>query len=127
MERLTAMTIGAAMIGIFGFAIDSASAQTPACPTHQATVYFAPNSVALDAEQDFALINMADAARTCGAKAVTIEALGDIRRAETVAAAIRQRGIGATIIALPALAPAGDTMMARSVTLSLASETSSNS
>lgn len=127
MERLTAMTIGAAMIGICGFAIDSASAQSPACPAHQTTVYFAPDSAVLNAAQDFALVTMANAARTCGAKAVTIETIGDIRRAETVAAALRERGIEATIIPLPALAPGGDTMMARSVTLSLASEASSSS
>lgn len=128
MTRLTALTIGAAMIGFCGFIVDSASAQTPdACAEREAVVYFAPDSVALNAEQSFAIVNMAEAARRCGSNDVVIHASGNAERAKAVATALRQRGVKSTIVAQPMLLLGGDTMLARSITLRVASDKLSNS
>jgi hypothetical protein len=121
MNRLTAMTMGAAMIGFCGFVYDSASAQTPAaCPSHEATVYFGQESAELDSNQNYAVVTMAEAARSCGAKGVVVQAVGNGERANAVATALKQRGIKTTVVTLPALALAGDTMIARAVTLRVA-------
>lgn len=120
MQRLTAMTIGAALIGLCGFAYDATaqvSGQSAACPAHEATVYFAKDSNVLNSEQHFAIVSMAEAARACGAKGVVVQASGDADRARAVSTALRQRGVKSTIVSLPRLAPLGDTMIARSVTL----------
>lgn len=128
MTRLTALTIGAALIGFCGFVADSANAQTQAaCPSHEAVVYFAPDSTALNSQQSFAVVSMAEAARTCGAKAVVVHANGDGDRARAVATALSQRGVHATIVAQPALGLSGDTMIARSITLRVASGSSTSS
>ncbi len=128
MNRLTLMTMGAAMIGFCGFIADTAAAQTPAaCPSHEAVVYFAPDSAALNSEQNYALVSMAEAARTCGAKSVVVQANGDAERAKTVAAALRQRGVKTTIVTGSTLALYGDTMLGRSVTLRVSGGASVNS
>lgn len=128
MTRLTAFTVGAAMIGFCGFIADPATAQTTSsCPSLEAVVYFAPNSTVLDSQQNFAVVSMAEAARTCGAKGVLIHATGDGERARAVATALSQRGVEATIVAEPALGLSGDSMIARSITLRVAKETSTSS
>jgi len=128
MTRLTTLAIGAAMIGCFGFLADSADAQaTAACPSHEAAVYFAADSSAFNSEQNFAVVRMAEAARTCGASGVLVHADGNEERARAIATALNQRGVKATIVPQPALALAGDTMITRSITLSVASQTSPSS
>ena len=128
MTRLTATTIGAAMIGFCGFIAGSATAQaTSPCPSHEAVVYFAPDSAVLNSQQNFAVVSVAEAARTCGAKGVLIQANGDGERARAVATALSQRGVQATILAQTALGLSGDTMIARSITLRVATQTSTSS
>lgn len=127
MQRLTAMTLGAAFIGFCGYLFDaSATAQTPApCATHEATVYFAPDSSSLNEYADYALDRMAEAARACGAKGVIVQVSSEGDRAKAVANALRGRGVKAVIQPVPTLAISGDTMVARAVTLHVATPTSS--
>ena len=128
MIRLTTLTLGSAMLGHLGFVADSAIAQTSAaCPSHEAVVYFAADSATLDSEQNFAVASMAEAARSCGASGVLVQASDDGERARAVATALGQRGVKATIVAQPALALSGDTMMARSITLRVANQTRTSS
>lgn len=128
MTRLTTLTLGAAMLGFVGFAADSAIAQTsPACPSHEAVVYFAADSATLNSEQNFAVVSMAEAARSCGATGVLVHSNGDGERARAVATALGQRGVKVTIVVQPALALSGDTMIGRSITLRLASQTGTSS
>lgn len=119
MQRLTAMTLGAALIGLGGFVYDAASAQTPAaCPNHEATVYFSQDSSRLDSHQNYALVTMAEAARACGSKNIVVQGIGNTDRARVVATALKRHGVKTTVVTLPAaLAPAADTMLTRSVTL----------
>ena len=59
MQRLTAMTIGAFLIGLCGYAVD-ASAQTAAqCPKHEATIFFAPDSTELNKHLSYTVNEMA--------------------------------------------------------------------
>jgi outer membrane protein OmpA-like peptidoglycan-associated protein len=128
MTRLSTFIKGAAMIGCLGFVADSAMAQTSAaCPSHEAVVYFAPNSAALNSEQKLAIASTAEVARACGAPGVLIQANGNGERARAVATALSQRGVTATIVAQQALAPSADTMTARSITLRVASQTGTSS
>jgi hypothetical protein len=128
MIRLTTLTLGSAMLGHLGFVADSAIAQTlAACPSHEAVVYFSADSATLDSQQNFAVVSMAEAARSCGASGVLVQANDDGERARAVATALGQRGVKATIVAQPALARSGDTMIARSITLRVANQTSTSS
>ena len=128
MKRLTAMTLGAALIGLGGFVYDSASAQGPElCPKHEATVYFHQDSSVLNAHQNFAVDTMAAAAHTCRAETVLVQGVGNIERARAVATALKQRGVKTTVVALPSLGFTGDTMTARSVTLRVAADATSSS
>jgi len=116
------------MIGLCGFAADPAFAQAPAaCPANDTVVYFALDSASLNSEQDFALFKMAEASRKCGEEGVLVHTSGNAERARIVANVLAQRGVKATIIAQPALLLGGDTMLARSITLRVATGVSANS
>jgi hypothetical protein len=128
MTRLTSLTLGAAMLGFLVFVADSAIAQpSAACPSHEAVVYFAAGSATLNSEQNFAVVSMAEAARSCGATGVLVHSNGDDERARAVATALSLRGVKATIVAQPALALLRDTMIARSITLRVANQTRASS
>lgn len=119
MQRLTAMTLGALAIGLAGFAFD-ANAQTPApqpCAQHEATIYFAPNSNALNEYSDYAIERMAAEARACGALDIVVQTTAGRERARAVAIALEGRGLRPVVSSAPVLIPVGDGIMARSVTL----------
>lgn len=125
MQRLTLMTLGALAIGLAGFACDTASAQTSAskaavCPKYESTVYFSPNSAELNAYSDYTIVRIAEAAQACGAKGIVVQAAADGDRAQTVASALRSRGLKAVIVPSQALAQSDETMIARSVILRVA-------
>lgn len=125
MQRITAMTLGALAIGFAGFAYDAASAQTPAstpaaCPKYESTVYFSPNSAELNAYSDDTIVRIAKAAQACGAKGIVVQAAADGDRAQTVATALRAKGIKAVIVPSQELALSGEAMINRSVILRVA-------
>jgi len=127
MQRLTLMTLGALAVGLAGHAHD-ASAQTSAskasaCPAYESTVYFAPDSTELNTFSDYTIVRIAEEARACGAKGIVVQAAADGARAQSVASALRSRGIKAVVIPWPALALSGETIVARSVTLRVAEPT----
>ena len=125
MQRLTLMTLGALAIGLGGFSYDKASAQTSAsnaalCPKYESTVYFSPNSAELNAYSDYTIVRIAEAAQACGAKGIVVQAAADGDRAQTVASALRAKGLKAVIVPSQALALSGETIVARSVVLRVA-------
>lgn len=125
MQRLTTMTLGAFAIGLAGFAYDAASAQTPAskpaaCPKYESTVYFSPNSAELSSFSDSTIVRIAADARACGSKGIVIQAAADGDRAQTVASALRSKGLKAVVVPSSALALSSETMIARSVILRVA-------
>ncbi len=71
--------------------------------------------------------SMAEVAHACGDPGVLSNAKGNGERARAFATALSQRGVKATIVAQPALALSGDTMIARSITQRFANQTSTSS
>lgn len=121
MQRLTAMTLGALAIGLAGFAFDAHAQTAPQeCAQHEATIYFAPNSNALNAYSDYAIERMAAEARACGAIDIVVQTTAGRERARAVAVALEGRGLRPVVSTAPALIPIGDGIMARSVTLRVA-------
>ena len=125
MERLTAMTLGALAIGLAGFAYDAASAQTPAgktaaCPKYDSTVYFSPNSAELSTYSYYTIVRIVNDAQACGSKGVVVQSAADDNRAQTVASALRAKGLKAVIVPSPALAQSDEAMINRSVVLRVA-------
>lgn len=130
MQRLTAMTLGAAFLGVCGFIYD-ANAQTPearvACPAYDVTVYFAPGSAELN---DYAAASVALVAKTasaCGARGVALQAPGGAERADSVAKALRARGVPTFVAPAGGLTPISDGIAARTVTLRVVSSGAANS
>lgn len=119
MQKLTAMTLGALLIGLCGYAFD-ANAQTASCPKHEATVFFAPDSAELNEYSTYTVNEMADAARACGAKGVIVEVPTGNTRADVVATVLRGKGVKAVIVPAPTLIAAGNGMMSRAVVLRVA-------
>ena len=125
MQRLTAMTLGALAIGLAGYAYDAASAQTPAsklvaCPKYESTVYFSPNSAELSTYFDYTIVRIANDAQACGSKGVVVQSAADDNRAQTVASALRAKGLKAVVVPSPALAQSDEAMINRSVVLRVA-------
>ncbi len=125
MQRLTAMTLGAALIGLGGLVYD-ANAQTPAaaaqCPVHDVTIYFADGSSDLNRYSQFTVETVAKSASVCGARGVALQSSGGSDRASVVAKALRAKGINAVIVpSAGGLTPINDGVAARSVTMRVVS------
>lgn len=125
MQRLTIMTLGAAFIGLCGYAVDAQAQVAPPCPAFESVVYFPHGSSELNEYSDFAIDSMAKTARTCGANSVVVQAPATGKRADAVASALRNYGVKAVIVPMPTLGFSGDTMVARSVVLRVEATTSS--
>jgi len=130
MQRLTAMTLGAAMIGLCGFIYD-ANAQSPTqppaapvvCPSHDVTVYFAPGSSELNTYSQSTIDIVARAASACGARGVALVSMGGAERAEAVADALLVRGVTPFVSQAVGIIPISDGVASRSVTLRVVSQT----
>lgn len=125
MQRLTVMTLGALAIGLAGYAYDAASAQTPAgkmaaCPKYESTVYFSPDSAELSTYSNYTIVRIVNDAQACGSKGVVVQSAADDNRAQTVASALRAKGLKAVIVPSPALAQSDEAMINRSVVLRVA-------
>ncbi len=135
MQRLTAMTIGAAVLALCGFAYDAsaqppgtrAAAQSAACPAHEVAIYFAPGSSELNPYAKSAIDIVARTASACGAHSVSLASRGGPERADVVAAALQARGLNPFVSRDAGAIPAGDGVAARSVTLRLLSPAGASS
>lgn len=130
MQRLTAMTIGAAMLALCGYVYD-ANAQTPAepaaCPTHDVTVYFAPGSSELTPYASSTIEIVARAASGCGARGVALVSTGGPERARVVAETLQTRGVTPFIPQATGITHISDGVAARSVTLRVVSRSGASS
>ena len=130
MQRLTVMTLGALAIGLAGYAYDAASAQTSAgmapagkmaaCPKYESTVYFSHDSAELSTYSNYTIVRIVNDAQACGSKGVVVQSAADDNRAQTVASALRAKGLKAVIVPSPALAQSDEAMINRSVVLRVA-------
>lgn len=117
MQKLTAMTIGAFLIGLCGYAFDASAQTAPKCPTHEATIFFAPDSVELNKFSSYTVNEIAEAARACGSKGVIVQVPTDSERAGVVATVLRSKGVKAVIVPTPVLVADNASMMSRAVVL----------
>ena len=117
MQKLTAMTIGAFLIGVCGYAVDASAQTASKCPTHEATIFFAPDSTELSKFSSYTVNEMAEAARACGSKGVIVQVPTDNERAGVVATVLRSKGVKAVIVPAPTLVADNASMMSRAVVL----------
>jgi hypothetical protein len=124
MQRLTAMTIGAVLLGLAGFVYDSASAQTPkACSTRVVDIYFEKDSTEFNTFSQELVERMAQEARNCGSKQVVIENASGPDRANAVSQKLRSLGVQVIFAPRKVVASAGDSIADRAVTLRVAGKT----
>ena len=122
MQRLTMMTIGAALLGLAGFAYDNASAQTPkACSTRAVDIYFDRDSTEFNQFSQQLVERMAQEARTCGSKQVVVESASGAERAKAVSEKFQSLGVKVILAGQTAAAPEGDSVANRAVTIRVAS------
>jgi hypothetical protein len=108
MKALTAMTVGAAMIGLAGFVYDTATAdQLMACPDREAAVYFENGKTRLNDFSNVVIDRVAAEAKACGAHEVVAETSSDAR-AKAVAKAFEARGLQVVVVTPPPLVPVSD-------------------
>jgi outer membrane protein OmpA-like peptidoglycan-associated protein len=121
MQRLTAMTIGAALLGLAGLVYDSASAQAPkACSTRAVDIYFEKDSSAFNAFSQQLVERVAQEARSCGSRQVVIENASAPGRANAVSEKLRSLGVKVLFAPQRAAVSSGESIADRAVTLRVA-------
>lgn len=124
MQRLTAMTMGAVLLGLAGFVYDSASAQAPkACSSRAVDIYFEKDSTEFNTFSQQLVERMAQEARSCGSKQVVVENASGPDRANAVSAKLKSLGVQVIFVPQQAVAPAGESVADRSVTLRVVGRT----
>ncbi len=120
MQRLTMMTIGAALLGIAGFVYDQASAQAPsACSTRAVDIYFDRDSTAFNPFSQQLVERVAQEARNCGARQVVVSASGT-DRAKAVSEKFQSLGVNVIVVKPQAVRQEGETVADRAVTIRIA-------
>ena len=121
MQRLTLMTIGAALIGFGGFAYDSAVAQTPAsCSSREVSIYFDKDSTEFNKFSQQLVERVATEAKACGAKQVVAEVKSGPDRAEAVSHAFQDLGVKVIVTGTPEVVPASESVADREVVVRVA-------
>jgi hypothetical protein len=110
MKALTAMTLGAAMIGLAGFVYDTATADEPSCSDREAAIYFEKDKTGLNEFSKVVVERIAAEAKTCGATQVVAETNSDAR-AKAVSKAFEAHGLNVIVVTPPAL-PAAEEFVA---------------
>jgi hypothetical protein len=108
MKALTAMTFGAAMIGLAGLVYDGATAGQPmACPDREASIYFEHGAARLSESSNTVIDRIAAEAKACGAVQVIARTDTDAR-AQTLSRAFEARGLRLVVVEPPSVAPSAD-------------------
>ena len=122
MQRLTALTLGAALIGLGGLVYDNASAQTPAaCPAREVSIYFDKDTTAFNTFSQQLVERVATEAKACGSKQVEAEVKSGPDRAEAVSNAFQHLGVKVVLIGQPATKSAAESIADREVVIRVAS------
>lgn len=121
MQRLTALTLGAALIGLCGLVYDNASAQTPsACSAREVSIYFDKESTAFNPYSQQLVERVATEAKSCGSKQVVAEVKSGPDRAQAVSNAFRHLGVKVVVVGQPAAKPAAESIADREVVIRVA-------
>jgi len=125
MQRLTALTLGAAMIGFCGFVYDNAVAQTPAsCPGRVVSIYFDADSTAFNTFSQQLVERVATDAKACSGQVVA-EVKSGPDRARAVSDAFQRLGVKVVLAGQPAAASAAETVADREVVIRVAGKAQS--
>lgn len=120
MQTLTAMTLGALILGAAAFAYDAASAQEASCEGREVSVYFEKGKSDINDFSRAVVERIAAEAKACGITTVIADTKVDGRRAAAIAKAFRPSGVKIVLAGNPSLAPAnGDFIADRAVTVRL--------
>jgi hypothetical protein len=126
MQKLTALTLGAAMIGFCGFIYDGATAQAgAACPAREVSIYFDKDTTAFNKFSQQLVERVATEAKACGSKQVVAEVKSGADRAEAVSSAFQHLGVKVVLVGQPSATPAADSIADREVVIRVASATQS--
>ncbi len=122
MQRLTAMTLGAAFIGFCGFMYDSAAAQAPAasCSGREVSIYFDKDTTEFNQFSKQLVERVATEAKTCGSKQVVAEVKSGPERAAAVSEAFQDLGVKVILVGRPPAAPSSDSIADRAVIVRVA-------
>jgi hypothetical protein len=102
MQTLTAMTIGAAALGVAAFAYDTSTGQTPGlCSSHEASVYFERDSTEFNNFAMAVIDRVAQDARACGARQVVARTSMDQAHADAITRAFASKGLGVVLAGTP--------------------------
>lgn len=123
MQRLTAMTLGAAFIGFCGLVYDGAAAQTSAasCSGREVSIYFDKDTTEFNQFSKQLVERVATEAKTCGSKQVVAEVKSGAERAEAVSEAFQDLGVKVILVGPPVAASKGDSIADRAVIVRVAS------
>ena len=120
MQTLTAMTLGALILGAAAFAYDTAFAQEAACEGRKVSVYFEKGKSEINDFSKAVVERVAAEAKACGITTVVADARIDGRRATAIAKAFQPSGVKVVLAGNPSLAPAkGDFIADRAATVRL--------
>lgn len=120
MQTLTAMTLGALILGAAAFAYDAASAQEASCEGREVSVYFEKGKSDINDFSRAVVERIAAEAKACGITTVIADTKVDGRRAAAIAEAFQPSGVKVVLAGNPSLAPAnGDFIADRAVTVRL--------
>lgn len=118
MQKLTAMTLGAILIGLAGFVYDTASGQQPtACPQREVALYFEKGATEFNDMSKQLVQRVALEAKACGAKQVVAETKGG-ERAAAISQAFEPFGVRVILVS-PRLSTSGDGISDRTATVRL--------
>ncbi len=122
MQTLTAMTLGALILGAAAFAYDAASAQDAFCEGLEVSVYFEKGKSEINDFSKVVVERVAAEAKACGITTIVADTNVEGRRAVAIAIAkaFQPSGVRVVFAGNPSLAPAdGDFIADRAATVRL--------
>jgi len=120
MQALTAMTIGALILGAAAFAYDTASADERSCAGREVSVYFEKGKSEFNDFSKAVIERVAAEAKSCGISQVVAETKVDGKRLDAISNAFEPLGLKVILAGPPRIAPpAGDSIADRSASVRL--------
>jgi hypothetical protein len=120
MQALTAMTIGALVLGAVAFAYDTASADEPACAGREASIYFEKGRNEFNDFSKAVVERLAAEAKACGVSQVVAETRVGGKRLDAISNAFEPLGLKVILVGPPRVAPpAGDFVADRAASVRL--------
>jgi hypothetical protein len=120
MQALTAMTLGALVLGAAAFAYDAASAREQACEGREASIYFEKGKTEFNDFSKVVVERVAAEAKACGISQIVASTKAGGKRAEAIARAFEPLGVKVILVGQPPTAPAvGDFISDRAASVRL--------